>query len=54
MSTFAASSLFQLAGAVCVVTGGGTGIGLMASKALAAAGARVCACGAAVDSHTPH
>jgi len=35
------SSLFSLKGHVCLVTGGGTGIGLMATQALAANGAKV-------------
>lgn len=33
-----ARDLFSVQGYVCVVTGGGTGIGLMASQALAANG----------------
>ncbi|PWN42298.1 NAD(P)-binding protein [Ceraceosorus guamensis] len=41
MSNFAANSIFSLAGAVAVVTGGGTGIGLMAAKGLASQGAKV-------------
>ena len=32
------TSLFSLKGFVCLVTGGGTGIGLMAAQALAANG----------------
>lgn len=40
MSLFA-GDLFNLEGAVALVTGGGTGIGLMAAKALAANGAKV-------------
>jgi len=36
-----AEKLFSVKGFVCVVTGGGTGIGLMATQALAANGARV-------------
>jgi len=36
-----ASKLFDVKGYVCVVTGGGTGIGLMAAQALAANGAKV-------------
>lgn len=36
-----AESLFSVKGHVCLVTGGGTGIGLMATQALAANGARV-------------
>jgi len=36
-----AEKLFSVKGHVCVVTGGGTGIGLMATQALAANGARV-------------
>ncbi|KAI0132276.1 hypothetical protein BJ170DRAFT_239630 [Xylariales sp. AK1849] len=38
---FDAASLFGVKGFVAVVTGGGTGIGLMASQALAANGAKV-------------
>jgi NAD(P)-dependent dehydrogenase (short-subunit alcohol dehydrogenase family) len=38
---FDASKLFDVSGYVCVVTGGGTGIGLMCSQALAANGAKV-------------
>jgi len=38
---FSASKLFNVEGFVCVVTGGGTGIGLMAAQALAANGAKV-------------
>jgi NAD(P)-dependent dehydrogenase (short-subunit alcohol dehydrogenase family) len=38
---FDASKLFDVSGFVCVVTGGGTGIGLMCSQALAANGAKV-------------
>ncbi|KAL8832313.1 MAG: hypothetical protein Q9170_004925 [Blastenia crenularia] len=36
-----AEKLFSVEGYVCVVTGGGTGIGLMAAQALAANGAKV-------------
>ncbi|TVY60647.1 Short-chain dehydrogenase/reductase SAT3 [Lachnellula suecica] len=36
-----AEHMFSMKGHVCVVTGGGTGIGLMATQALAANGARV-------------
>lgn len=38
---FDISKLFSVKGWVCVVTGGGTGIGLMATQALAANGAKV-------------
>lgn len=38
---FQANKMFNVEGHVCVVTGGGTGIGLMASQALAANGAKV-------------
>jgi len=38
---FHANKLFGVQGWVCVVTGGGTGIGLMATQALAANGAKV-------------
>ena len=38
---FDANKLFNVEGFTCVVTGGGTGIGLMASQALAANGAKV-------------
>ncbi|GAA6008778.1 SDR family NAD(P)-dependent oxidoreductase [Rhodotorula paludigena] len=38
---FAAASLFNLQGQVAVVTGGGTGLGIMAARALAANGMRV-------------
>jgi NAD(P)-dependent dehydrogenase (short-subunit alcohol dehydrogenase family) len=38
---FDVSKLFDCTGFVCVVTGGGTGIGLMCSQALAANGAKV-------------
>ena len=38
---FDASRMFSVKGHVCVVTGGGSGIGLMASQALAANGAKV-------------
>ncbi|KAK3067391.1 hypothetical protein LTR53_015769 [Teratosphaeriaceae sp. CCFEE 6253] len=38
---FNASKLFDVHGYVCLITGGGTGIGLMAAQALAANGAKV-------------
>ena len=41
MSQFQASNLFDLSWAVAVVTGGGTGIGLMIAHGLAANGAKV-------------
>jgi len=40
-SQFAAGSLFNMRGSVAVVTGGGTGIGLMITQALAANGCKV-------------
>ncbi|KAK1758009.1 hypothetical protein QBC47DRAFT_420868 [Echria macrotheca] len=36
-----AEKLFSVAGSVCLITGGGTGIGLMCAQALAANGAKV-------------
>lgn len=57
---FEASRLFDMQGYVCVVTGGGSGIGLMASQAMAANGAKVYITGRrpealqrAAESHTP-
>ncbi|KAK7056984.1 hypothetical protein VNI00_002702 [Paramarasmius palmivorus] len=41
MSSLRAQSLYDLSGRVAVVTGGGTGIGLMIAKGLAANGAKV-------------
>lgn len=38
---FHVENLFSLKGYVCLVTGGGTGIGLMATQALSANGAKV-------------
>jgi len=38
---FNASKLFDVSQYVCLITGGGTGIGLMAAQALAANGAKV-------------
>lgn len=59
-SHFDASNLFSVKGYVCVVTGGGTGIGLMATQALAANGAKVYITGRrmevlenAAKTHTP-
>jgi len=40
-ATFTISSLFSVEGMVCVVTGGGTGLGLMITQAFANNGARV-------------
>lgn len=54
------SRLFSVQGWVCVVTGGGTGIGLMATQALAANGAKVYITGrrwdvlrSAAETHSP-
>lgn len=46
---FAANKLFDVNNYVCVVTGGGTGIGLMAAQALAANGAKVYITGRRVE-----
>lgn len=46
---FDASKLFSVQDWVCVVTGGGTGIGLMATQALAANGAKVYIIGRRLD-----
>lgn len=58
---FDAARLFHVKGFVCVVTGGGTGIGLMCSQALAANGAKVYITGRRTDalenaaqSHNPN
>ncbi|EXJ94092.1 hypothetical protein A1O1_02485 [Capronia coronata CBS 617.96] len=55
------SNLFSLKDHVCLVTGGGTGIGLMATQALAANGAKVYITGRrmevlenAAEKHSPH
>ena len=57
---FDVNNLFSVKGYVCVVTGGGTGIGLMATQALAANGAKVYITGRrkevlqnAAETHTP-
>ena len=57
---FDVNRLFSVKGYVCVVTGGGTGIGLMATQALAANGAKVYIIGRRPDAlenaaktHTP-
>jgi NAD(P)-dependent dehydrogenase (short-subunit alcohol dehydrogenase family) len=46
-----ASSLFSVKDYVCLVTGGGTGIGLMAAQALAANGAKVYITGRRMQNH---
>lgn len=40
-TSLAPSALFDLSGRVALVTGGGTGIGLMIARGLGAAGAKV-------------
>ncbi|KAL9084776.1 MAG: hypothetical protein Q9159_005061 [Coniocarpon cinnabarinum] len=52
-SELRSSLLFQVRDHVCVVTGGGTGIGLMASQALAANGTRKEVLDKAAVAHTP-
>jgi NAD(P)-dependent dehydrogenase (short-subunit alcohol dehydrogenase family) len=46
---YTVQSLFNIAGWVCVVTGGGTGLGLITSNALAANGAKVYITGRRAD-----
>jgi NAD(P)-dependent dehydrogenase (short-subunit alcohol dehydrogenase family) len=41
MASYTPHAMFSLAGRVAIVTGGGTGIGWMITKGLAAAGAKV-------------
>jgi len=57
---FRAQTLFSVQNYVCLITGGGTGIGLMAAQALAANGAKVYITGrrlealqTAAKSHSP-
>ncbi|KAK1221377.1 hypothetical protein PQX77_015814, partial [Marasmius sp. AFHP31] len=49
LSHLRASSMYDLTGRVAVVTGGGTGIGLMIAKGLAANGAKVYITGRRAD-----
>ena len=48
-SSLNASNLYDVTGLVAVVTGGGTGIGLMMAKALEANGAKVYILGRRMD-----
>ncbi|SMR59316.1 unnamed protein product [Zymoseptoria tritici ST99CH_1E4] len=49
LESLTASSLFTLTSWVCIVTGGGSGLGLMTARALAANGARVYITGRRAD-----